>query len=168
MTKSTEQNMINLFETMQEAETSKKDDALYNKLALEEEQKNAANIYARLQEEIQGEQEKIQYKDISQYDTGLDNDEKTNLLIEKKNNEPRQEKIKLLKRYYKKDKLYVGHLILQYSEEAQRDIYFHEDGSLKNYIFDPESVHDIALVNVDDKNYSEERNAWLFHKKAGR
>lgn len=167
MTKSTEQNMINLFETMQEAETSKKDDALYNKLALEEEQKNAANIYARLQEEIQGEQEKIQYKDISQYDTGLDNDEKTNLLIEKKNNEPRQEKIKLLKRYYKKDKLYVGHLILQYSEEAQRDIYFHEDGSLKNYIFDPESVHDIALVNVDDKNYSEERNAWLFHKKGG-
>lgn len=125
--------------------------------ALAEERENAKRNYLHLENEHAYTERLLPYPDVKSYSTAWDTEDIKKLQWEKQQNQPYWAKMDAVKRYLLADDLYSGHI--RYN--AGGDRYFMESPQLPTKEWE-ENGRNVILINVDDKVYKTELDAWHY------
>lgn len=121
-----------------------------------EEIDNLDKNYKVLKDSIIDTQNRIPNPEVKEFTTGIDKDDKKNIVLQKGENDYYWNEIKELKEYYNNNQLYVGHL-----SRGGEDCYIMDSPWLKTRRLDDGTI----LINADDKQYSNIAKSWKFPKK---
>lgn len=133
-----------------------KEMALVETDAVVEEQYNADRNYSSLDNELRSVIAQIPYPQTEKYTTGMDYEDRQNLIYEKERNAPYWDKRDIIERYCNNGSLYSGHLNINGSN------YYIMDSRLvatKTIKVDGE---EIKLINVDDRVYGDYVRWWRY------
>lgn len=121
-------------------------------VALHEEQKNADDNYAALDQQRRAVERSMPYPEVGQNDTAFDYDDWQNLQLRKRANASAYAEINKLEEYIRTGRLYAGHI-----RRNGRDFYL-MDNLLGTYLLSDS----VWLIDANDRSYNELTQAWMF------
>lgn len=120
---------------------------------LSEEQARADKNFAHLREERKSV--RVSFPNVGMYDVASAGEDLADLQYKKTQNRTAWAKLEELDRYISSNKLYVGHI--RYNDGGER--FFMDNPQLASKLWE-ENGHNIILINVDDRRYSQDIKAW--------
>ena len=124
--------------------------------AIVEEQYNADNNYASLDNELKSIIANIPYPETERFTTGRDYEEIDRINLEKKINEPHWKLRDKAEKYCNNGSLYSGHLHVNNSN------YYFMEGRLAETKNIEVNGDDVWFINTDDKIYDDLTNCWRY------